>query len=82
MEVTEGRIMDMKLSVSLDPADIEFLDAEAARGRFASRSAGGAAGVRLLRQRAREDSDVEAFAAWAGGDSAQQWDSAAGDGLA
>ncbi|MDR0416230.1 MAG: ribbon-helix-helix domain-containing protein [Propionibacteriaceae bacterium] len=70
------------MSVSLDRTDVEFLDGETSRARFASRSAGVAAGIRLLREQALADSYAEAFAEWADSAAADLWDATSGDGLA
>jgi Arc/MetJ-type ribon-helix-helix transcriptional regulator len=71
-----------KVSVSLDDQDVEFLDYQTAQGRFPSRSAGVAAGVRLLRDLDLADSYAEAFAEWNAAESDRLWDSTAGDGIA
>ena len=66
-----------KVSVSLDDADIAFLDQQARDGAFASRSAAVQEAVRLLRESRLADSYLEAYASWAG----DEWESVAGDGI-
>lgn len=67
-----------KVSLSLSEDDVAFLDTEAVSGRYASRSAAVQDAVRLLRESRLADAYAEAFAE--GYD--DEWDVAAGDGLA
>ena len=75
----------MKVSVSLPPEDVAFLDAYAHDQGFASRSAALHAAVRCLRVLAGAEamgSDYEqAWNEWASTGEAAAWDATAGDGL-
>ena len=67
-----------KISLSLSESDVAFLDTEAVSGRYPSRSAAVQDAVRLLRESRLADAYAEAYAE--GYD--DEWDAAAGDGLA
>jgi Arc/MetJ-type ribon-helix-helix transcriptional regulator len=67
-----------KISLSLSESDVAFLDTEAVSGRYASRSAAVQDAVRLLRESRLADAYAETYAE--GYD--DEWDAAAGDGLA
>jgi Arc/MetJ-type ribon-helix-helix transcriptional regulator len=71
----------MKISVSLDDNDVEFLDRETREGVFESRSAAVAAAIRGLRERALVDSYRVAFDEWAESDDALDWSTTTRDGL-
>jgi len=66
-----------KVSLSISDADVAFLDAEALRGRYDSRSAAVQDAVRLLRESRLADAYAEAYAE--GYD--EDWDLAADDGI-
>jgi Arc/MetJ-type ribon-helix-helix transcriptional regulator len=68
----------IKVSISLDDADLAYLDQQASDGRFPSRSAAVQEAIRLLRESRLADSYVEAFASWVDDD----WDSLSSDGIA
>jgi putative addiction module CopG family antidote len=70
----------MKLSVSLSPEDVAFLDHETGSGAYESRSAAVAAGVRLLRERELVDAYRESFAEWAQSDDSELWNRTTSDG--
>jgi Arc/MetJ-type ribon-helix-helix transcriptional regulator len=72
----------MKVSVSLNEADVEFLDRETRAGTFESRSAAVAVAIRGLRERALVDSYRAAFDEWAESDDAVDWSATVRDGLA
>ncbi|GEK85543.1 ribbon-helix-helix domain-containing protein [Microbacterium aerolatum] len=67
-----------KISLSLSDADLAFLETEALSGRYPSRSAAIHDAVRLLRESRLADAYAEAYAEGYDDD----WDLAAGDGLA
>lgn len=71
----------MKLSVSLPDEDVEFLDSYAASQGIRSRSAAVHQAVRLLRASQLGAAYEGAWAEWAGGTDADQWESAVSDGL-
>ena len=71
----------MKLSVSLPNEDVEFLDAYAASGGFASRSAVLHRAVRLLRAAELGAAYEDAFAEWEETGAAAGWEVTTGDGL-
>jgi antitoxin MazE9 len=77
-----GSIFGMKLSVSLPPADVEFLDDYAQRRDVATRSGALQRAVELLRQSELEDAYDEAFGAWSESADAALWQAASADGLA
>lgn len=70
--------MNTKVSLSLSESDLAFLDTEAARGRYPSRSAAVQDAVRLLRESRLADAYAEAYAEGYDAD----WDLADADGLA
>lgn len=67
----------VKISISLDEADVAFLDAEQAAGRFSTRSAAIRAALTLLRANRLADDYAAAFAEW---DDAA-WDTTSADGI-
>lgn len=67
----------VKISISLDEADVAYLDAERLSGHFATRSAAIQAALKALRESRLTDAYAEAFAEW--DDTA--WDAATGDGI-
>ncbi|MFT3797979.1 ribbon-helix-helix domain-containing protein [Microbacterium sp.] len=67
-----------KVSLSLDDADIAFLDRETISGRYSSRSAAVQDAVRLLRESRLADAYAEAYGEW----DESAWDTAVADGLA
>lgn len=69
--------MATKISVSLSPEDIHYLDTHTLSGRYASRSAALQDAVRALRERELSDAYAEAFAEW----DDDAWDDALTDGL-
>ena len=71
----------MKLSVSLPPEDLEFVDSQTSAGLFASRSAALHAAIRLLRDHHYADSYAAAWDEWDASDDGALWNSATGDGL-
>ena len=71
----------MKVSVSLSPEDVEFLDSYARAQRMPSRSAVVHRAVGLLRASQLEHAYEEAWAAWSAAADAEAWEAAAGDGL-
>lgn len=71
----------MKVSVSLPPDDVEYLDAYAQAQGFPSRSAVLHKAVRLLRASALGAAYEDAWADWAGSADEAAWDSVAIDGV-
>lgn len=71
----------MKVSVSLPPADVEYLDAYARTQGLDSRSAALQRAVRLLRASELGAAYEDAWSDWAASDDAELWDDAAADGL-
>ncbi len=71
----------MKLSVSLPPDDVSFLDAYAEAQGIASRSAVLHKAVRLLRASELGPAYQTAWEEWDGSEEATLWDQATGDGL-
>jgi len=71
----------MKVSVSLSPEDVEFLDSYARAQGMPSRSAVVHTAVGLLRASQLEHAYEEAWAAWSAAGDAEAWEAAAGDGL-
>lgn len=71
----------MKVSVSLDEADVAFLDADVERGVYPSRSAAVGASIKLLRERELSQSYFEEFETWAVAGDSDAWESTSGDGL-
>jgi Arc/MetJ-type ribon-helix-helix transcriptional regulator len=71
----------MKVSVSLPPADVEFLD-DYVHGRGGkSRSAAIHEAIALLRREALEDEYAQAWAEWDASGENQVWELATGDGV-
>ncbi|MDR0847851.1 MAG: ribbon-helix-helix domain-containing protein [Propionibacteriaceae bacterium] len=70
----------MKVSVSIPRDDVGFLDDQAARGLYPSRSAVVAAAIQAMRQRELTDSYVEAFDEWAASGEGALWDTVQADG--
>lgn len=66
-----------KVSLSMDDADVAFLDQETLSGRYATRSAAVQDAVRLLRESRLADAYAEAYAEW----DESEWDDVASDGL-
>jgi len=71
----------MKVSLSLPPDDVQYLDEQASSGRFPSRSAAVASAIQAMRYQELTDSYTEAFDEWADSGEAALWDSTAADGL-
>jgi Arc/MetJ-type ribon-helix-helix transcriptional regulator len=71
----------MKISVSLPPEDLAFVDEYAKRTEAESRSAVIHAAIELLRAGDLEAEYTEAFAEWDASGDAALWDRASGDGL-
>ena len=71
----------MKLSVSLPPSDVEFVDRYLAEHGEQSRSAVLRRALKLLRESELGDAYEAAWDEWARGDDAKLWESTVGDGL-
>lgn len=71
----------MKVSISLSDADLAYLDAETAAGRYASRSAAVAAAIGWMRRGDLVAIYDQAFDDWADSGEAEVWDPTAGDGI-
>ena len=71
----------MKLSISLPPADVEFLDSYAHHHGFDSRSAAVQRAIRLLRAAELGDEYEAAWDEWEESGDADLWEVTAGDGL-
>jgi Arc/MetJ-type ribon-helix-helix transcriptional regulator len=71
----------MKLSVSLDTDDVEFIDQYATEHAVGSRSAVMQKAVALLRAVELGDDYAAAWAEWSQADDADLWDVAVNDGL-
>lgn len=71
----------MKLSVSLSDETVEVLDAYIERVGLASRSAGIARAIRMLRHPTLEDDYGDAWAEWSASGDEALWDAAAEDGF-
>ena len=72
----------MKVSVSLPPEDVEFLDAYAAAEGIPSRSAAVHKAVRLLKASGLGAAYEDAWDEWAESGDASLWDDTVDDGLA
>lgn len=72
----------MKLSVSLPPDDVEFLDAYAREQGFDSRSAAVHQAVQSLRTAELEESYEQAWREWEASGDAEAWDAVVSDGIA
>ncbi len=66
-----------KVSISVTPTDLAYLDEQTLAGSFASRSAVVHEAIRLLRESRLADAYAEAFGEW----SDDEWDAALGDGV-
>lgn len=71
----------MKLSVSLPPEDVEYLDVYASEHDLDSRSAALQRAVRLLRTMELTASYETAWGEWDSSGEAQAWEPTAGDGV-
>lgn len=71
----------MKVSVSLPPGDVVFVDAYAQAQGFSSRSAVVHQAIELLRNRDIGDEYEAAWAEWIASEDAELWDSTISDGL-
>lgn len=71
----------MKISVSLPPSDVAFVDEYAARVDADSRSAVIHDAIQLLRQAQLVEEYTEAFAEWDASEDAALWDRTSGDGI-
>ncbi len=71
----------MKLSVSLDTDDVEFIDQYATEHAVGSRSAVMQKAVALLRAVELGDDYAAAWAEWSQADDADLWEAAVNDGL-
>lgn len=71
----------MKVSISLSDEDIEFVDGQAASGRYPSRSAAVQAAIRMLRDREHSDSYAAAWDEWDASGAEADWGRLAADGL-
>ncbi|MBN9140051.1 MAG: antitoxin [Micrococcales bacterium] len=67
----------MKVSVSIPPDDLAYLDTQTLAGRYPSRSAALHDAIRMLRESELADAYAEAFAEWRD----DAWDDATADGL-
>jgi Arc/MetJ-type ribon-helix-helix transcriptional regulator len=72
----------MKLSVSLERTDVEFLDEYARLRGYRSRSAVLQQAVRLLRASELGSEYSSAWAEWGESTEAEAWEATAGDGIA
>lgn len=77
-----GSIVGMKVSVSLPPDDLSFVDAYARRRGNASRSSVLHRAIELLRLSEMEQSYAEAWDEWDGSEDAALWDHTMSDGVA
>lgn len=66
-----------KVSISLNEADLAYLDTQTLAGRYASRSAALQDAIRKLRESELADAYAEAFSEW----NDEAWDDAVSDGL-
>lgn len=71
----------MKVSVSLSPEDVAFLDAETAAGLHPSRSAALSAAVEFYRNRGLMADYAAAYEEWQASGDAAAWDATVGDGI-
>jgi Arc/MetJ-type ribon-helix-helix transcriptional regulator len=71
----------VKLSISLPPADVEFLDSYTHDHGFDSRSAAVQRAIRLLRAAELGDEYESAWNEWEESGDAELWEVTAGDGL-
>lgn len=70
----------MKVSLSIPQDDVAFLDEQAARGLYPSRSAVVVSAIQTMRQRELTDSYVGAFDEWAASGEEAVWDTTSADG--
>jgi hypothetical protein len=73
--------MEVKVSVSIQAADVEFIDRYAALHGIRSRSGVIERALSLLRSAQLEDDYAAAWQEWEGSDDAALWDRTVGDGL-
>ncbi len=78
---TTGSIKVMKVSVSLPPDDVAFLDAYTQAQGYGSRSAVVHKAVALLRAGELAGGYEDAWRSWASSDDAKVWDMVTADGL-
>lgn len=71
----------MKISVSLTPEDLRFVDQKTDEGLFPSRSAAIHAAIRVMRERELSDSYGAAWREWNDSGDAEAWDGTVSDGL-
>jgi len=71
----------MKISISVSPDDLTFLDEQTGSGAFASRSAAVHAAIRALRQTENADAYTAAWDEWEAGDGSD-WETTSADGIA
>lgn len=71
----------MKLSISLSPVEVEFLDGYARQHRIGSRSAAVQQAIRVLRAAELGDAYEAAWTEWSEAGEANVWDAAVADGL-
>lgn len=77
-----GSITGMKVSVSLPPDDVSFVDAYARRRGNASRSSVLHQAIELLRLSEMEQSYADAWDEWADSEDATLWERTTADGIA
>jgi hypothetical protein len=78
---TSGSIEEVKVSVSISAADIEFMDRYAAQHDVKSRSGVIQRALSLLRSTQLEDDYAAAWKEWDGTEDAALWETTVGDGL-
>ena len=71
----------MKLSISLPPVDVEFLDGYAREHGVGSRSATVQQAIRVLRAAELGDAYEAAWSEWSEGGESNVWEAAVADGL-
>jgi Arc/MetJ-type ribon-helix-helix transcriptional regulator len=71
----------MKISISLDGEDVQFLDEYANSQGFGSRSAVVRTAVRMLRSSKLGDAYADAWQEWEESEDSRVWDRSATDGL-
>ncbi|HET6636605.1 MAG TPA: antitoxin [Streptomyces sp.] len=72
----------MKISVSLPPDDVAFVDEYVQEQTVESRSAVIHAAIEMLRSSRLEEDYAAAWEEWASADDAELWDGVTGDGIA
>ncbi len=80
MGSTFGKMVGMKLSVSLPDEDVKFLD-EYARAHARSRSGAVREAINSLRQGGLADAYERAWEGWDASGEGELWEQSAGDGL-